>query len=327
MNADTRRQTDERTPIEALLEGCPKHWGKWGSDDEVGALNFLTPEKVLEAIASVRSGRVFTLQIPMADPAGDPVWPGRAGTQRYNTIDKGHFLAGKAKPNPGGIEYADDYMACFLQGSTQYDALGHAWYADKLYNGFDAKTTIGSLAKCSVLPIAERGIVGRAVLLDIARHRGKAALDRAETFDHNDLLACAEAQGSPIAQSDIIIVRTGWIGRFYEHGADAFYGEEFVEPGLKFSPDLIRWFAEMEIPNLVTDTIGNEVSFDTDTGIAFALHAGLMRNLGVSMTEIASLDVLARDCAEDGQYHFLYVAAPLKVVGGSGAPVNPIVIK
>lgn len=315
------------TTVARLLADCPRNWGRWGPDDEVGALNHLTPERVLAGLSLVRSGRVFTLQIPMAHPDGDPVWPGRAGTQRYNTIDKGHFLAGKASPNPGGIEYADDYMACFLQGSTQYDALGHAWYDDQLYNGYDAETTIGSLEKASVYPIAERGIVGRALLLDIARHRGKQALEAAETFDHKDLQACAERQGSPIQKYDILVVRTGWIGSFYRVGAQDFYGEQFVEPGLKFSPELVRWFAEMEIPNLVTDTIGNEVSVDADTGCAFILHAALMRNLGVSMTEIAKLDPLADDCDADKQYDFLYVAAPLKVVGGSGAPVNPVVIK
>jgi kynurenine formamidase len=83
----------------------------------------------------------------------------------------------------------------------------------------------------------------------------------------------------------------------------------------------------MEIPNLVTDTIANEVTIDPDSGAALPLHVALMSNLGVTFTEIAHLDPLAEDCAKDGQWSFLYVAAPLKVVNGSGAPVNPVVIK
>jgi hypothetical protein len=118
-------QADDGT-VARLLADSPCNWGRWGPDDEVGALNHLAPERVLAALSVVRSGRVFTLQIPMARPGGDPVWPGRAGTQRYNTIDM---------------------------------------------------TTIGGLEKARVLPIAERGIVGRALLLDIARHRGKDSLD------------------------------------------------------------------------------------------------------------------------------------------------------
>jgi len=81
---------------------------------------------------------------------------------------------------PGGIEGCDDVISCSLQGSTQYDALGHAWYGDQLYNGYDAMSTIGGMRKASVLPIAERGIVGRAVLLDLARFRGKDSLERGD---------------------------------------------------------------------------------------------------------------------------------------------------
>jgi kynurenine formamidase len=83
----------------------------------------------------------------------------------------------------------------------------------------------------------------------------------------------------------------------------------------------------MEIPNLVTDTIANEVTVDPVSGCELPLHNALMRNLGVTLTEIAQLDLLADDCAADGQWTFLYAAAPLKVVGGTGAPVNPIVLK
>ncbi len=83
----------------------------------------------------------------------------------------------------------------------------------------------------------------------------------------------------------------------------------------------------MEIPNLVTDTIANEVTADPTTGVALTLHNALMRNLGVVFTEICDLEKLADDCATDGQYAFLYTAAPLKVAKASGSPVNPVVIK
>jgi kynurenine formamidase len=83
----------------------------------------------------------------------------------------------------------------------------------------------------------------------------------------------------------------------------------------------------MEIPNLVTDTIANEVTTDPNNGVALVLHNALMRNLGVTLTEIADLEQLADDCADDKQYTFLYVAAPLKVAKGSGSPVNPVAIK
>jgi len=319
-------QGKKPTTLSELLRDAPRNWGRWGPDDEVGALNFLTPEVILAAVGSVRQGKVFTLQVKMANPEGDPLWPGRVPAQRMNVLDKGHWLAGKGPAFPGGIEYADDFLACYLQGSTQYDALGHTWYDDELWNGYDARTTIGGLAKASVLPLAERGIVGRGILLDVARWRGKECLERGETFTHQDLLACARQQGSEIRPRDVLVVRTGWIGSFYRRSREEFF-KDFLEPGLTYSPALVRWFQEMEIPNLVTDTMANEVTFDPETGIAIPLHAALMRNLGVTLTEIAWLDDLAADCAADRQYDFLYAAAPLKVVGGTGAPVNPLAIK
>jgi len=309
-----------------LLREAPKNWGKWGPDDEVGSLNYLTPEVIVAAASMVRQGKVFPLQVKMANPEGDPVWPGRIGAQRYNVIDKGHYIAGKAPDFPGHLEYADDFMACFLQGSTQYDALGHVWYDDQLWNGYDAKTTIGGMGKAGVLPIAERGVVGRGVLLDMARHRGKEVLDVGETFTHEDLEACAQAQGVSIDNRSILLIRTGWIAKFYRVTREEFYGN-FVEPGLTYSPELVQWFQDKEIPNLVTDTIANEVTYDPVSGVALPLHCALMRNLGVTLTEIAWLDDLAADCAADGQWDFLYAAAPLKVVNGTGAPVNPIAIK
>ena len=317
---------NEQISVGELLKDAPRNWGKWGSDDEVGSLNYLTPEVVLKAAGAIKSGKVFTLQVKMANPEGDPVWPGRSGAVRTMVIDEGHYIGGKGVNFPGGAHYADDYMTLFLQGSTQYDALGHVWYDGEIWNGYDAKTTIGGLAKASVLPIAEKGVVGRGILLDIARWRGKDVLDVAETFTHEDLMECAKAQGAEIQKNDILIIRTGWIAKFYKVSREEFYGN-FVEPGLTYSPELVQWFHDMEIPNLVTDTIANEVTQDPVSGVVLPLHNALMRNLGITLTEIAWLDDLAADCAADGQYTFLYAAAPLKVVNATGAPVNPIVIK
>ena len=320
--------TTENTEISLgeLLKDAPQNWGKWGPDDEVGSLNYLTPDVIVAAAGSIKSGKVFTLQVKMANPEGDPVWPGRVGAVRTMVIDEGQYIAGKAPHFQGGAHYADDYMTCFLQGSTQYDALGHVWFDDQIWNGYDSKTTIGGLSKASVMPIAEKGVVGRGILLDMARFRGKEVLDVAETFTHEDLMACAAKQGTEIQKNDVLIIRTGWIAKFYKVSREEFYGN-FVEPGLTYSPELVQWFQDMEIPNLVTDTIANEVTMDPNNGVALVLHSALMRNLGVTLTEIADLEQLAADCAEDGRYDFLYVAAPLKVAKAAGTPVNPVVIK
>jgi kynurenine formamidase len=308
-----------------VLADAPTNWGKWGPDDEVGALNYLTADEVLRGIAHVKQGAVFTLQRLIGDPKGDPVWPGRSPAERTMILDESTWDGEGAPSFPGGLHYADDKINAFLQGSTQYDALGHVWYGGKIWNGYDARTTIGGLDKASVEPIAQRGVVGRGVLLDMARYRDKTNLDKGETFTHEDLQACAEAQGVQIEPHDVLIIRTNFLQLFFEQGP-AFY-EGFNEPGLVYSPELVRWFQDMEIPNLVTDTIANEVTTDPNNGVALPLHCALMRNLGVTLTEICDLEALADSCAADGQYTFLYAAAPLKVHQASGSPVNPLAIK
>ena len=308
-----------------LLADAPTNWGKWGADDEVGALNYLSAAEVLRGVAEVKEGKVITLQRQIGDPKGDPVWPGRTPAERTQILDESSWDSGDAPAYPGGLHYADDKINAFLQGSTQYDALGHLWYGGKIWNGYDARTTVGGLDKASVAPIAERGVAGRGILLDMARFRGKKTLDKGETFTHEDLIACAKAQGTEIQPRDILIIRTNFLQLFFDEG-ESFY-EGFNEPGLVYSPELVQWFQEMEIPNLVTDTIANEVTTDPNNGVALVLHSALMRNLGVTLTEIADLERLADDCAADGRYTFLYTAAPLNVAKAAGSPVNPLVIK
>lgn len=318
-------QTVTAPDLGDLLAQAPSNWGKWGPDDEVGSLNYLGPEQAIAAAALVRSGKVFTLQRLIGDPKGDPVWPGRSPAVRTQIMDEASWDGAEAPQFPGGLHYADDKIDAFLQGSTQYDALGHVWYDGKLWNGYDARTTVGGMDVASVEPIAQRGVMGRGVLLDMARFRGKEHLDTAETFDHTDLEACAAAQGVELRPRDVLLIRTNYLQLFFELG-DAFY-EGFCEPGLQYSPELVQWFADREIPNLVTDTIANEVTTDQNNGVALTLHCALMRNLGVVFTEITDLEALAADCAADGVYEFMYTAAPLKIAQGSGAPVNPVVVK
>jgi kynurenine formamidase len=312
-----------------LGEDAPTNWGKWGPDDELGCLNYLDAAEVLRGVQHIKSGEVFTLQIQMgrSESPGDPLWPGREGIKRKNELDESSWDGEGAPAFPGGLHYADDTAHIFLQGSTQYDALGHVWYDGKLWNGYDARSTIGAMEQASVLPIAEKGIVGRGVLIDMARHRGKQWLDKGETFDHNDLEAAAKSQGVEILPHDILVVRTGWMKYWYELNDPKSFYDGFVEPGLTYSRELVAWFQSREVPNLVTDTIANEVTADPNSGVALPLHCALMRNLGVTLTEIAWLDDLADACAADNRWSFLYVAAPLKVVSGTGAPVNPVAIR
>ncbi len=311
-----------------LLKDGPKNWGRWGADDEIGALNYLTSAEVLRAARAIKSGKVFMLGVPLARPAGDPLYPSRSQPIRTMAMDKGFYENELAQPFPGGMEYADDVIVMYLQGTTQYDALGHVWYDNKLYNGYDAKTTTGGLRKCSIEPIANHGVVGRGILLDIARLKGKPSLDANEPITVADLEAAAKRQNCAIEKHDILLIRTGWLKRFYDHGFPGIFPNgEFREPGLAYSPELVNWVHRMEIPSIGSDTIATEQTLNEAAGVMIPLHAALLRDQGVIFNEIDWLEDLANDCEKDGQWTFMFVGAPLKVVRGAGSPVNPVAIK
>ncbi|WP_242128737.1 cyclase family protein [Sphingobium sp. Sx8-8] len=312
--------------VAALLANAPRNWGRWGENDEVGALNFLTGSEVLRGVRAVRQGKIFTCGEVIGNPDGDPLWPGRVPARREMTVDKDSYVRGDLPSLPGGAEFADDRIEMFLQGSTQFDALGHVWYEDTLWNGYPASETSGGLKKASILPIAQRGVVGRGVLLDMAAYKGKPFLEKGDLLHLDDLLACAEGQGISIEKHDILCLRLGFLQLLRVQGPDVFY-QDFVEPGLTYSPELVDWFHRMEIPCLATDTISNETELDPAIGVQIPLHCALMRNLGIAFNEICNFEELVKDCHADGQWDFLYAAAPLKVSEGTGAPVNVLAIK
>ncbi len=308
--------------LSEIFENAPSNWGRWGDDDECGAVNHLTEERVLRGIAAVEHGRTFSLGAPIGRPEGDPKTPSRPDAQHYMRRDRGHYEAGKVAGDDR--QGADDVLFLPIHGTTHVDALGHAWYGDQLYNGFDPETTKGGLDRCSVEPIADRGVVGRGVLLDVARYRGVDHLERGEQIPLEELLACADEQGVEIETGDVPLIRTGWLERFYEGDQEPIVA--YDEPGITYSEELAEWFHDTEIPAFATDTLASEQTY-SEMGLRLPLHATLIRDQGVLFTEIALLDELAADCAEDGSYDFLYVCSPLKIVGGTGSPVNPLAIK
>lgn len=320
----------QQPPMENLQSSAPNNWGKWGEDDQVGALNYLGQTEVRNGIDTIQSGKTFTLQIPITSGDG-PVFPGRIPTQHFMATDAGIYMAGKAEPAPGGMKYSDDVAFMYLQGTSHVDSLAHAWYGDQIYGGKSESTTVDGHTHASVAEIGKKGIAGRAVLLDVGRHMGSDDLHRLATntcINLDDLKATAETQSTTINKRDILVIRTGSIARFWEEEPDEEWNA-MNEPGLCHSNELLNWLDEMEIPMIATDNIAVEKvvqEIDGETYI-IPLHGALMRDMGVVLSEIWWLDDLAADSAEDGQYSFMLVAAPLKMEQGTGAPVNPMAIK
>src|SRR5713226_7575513 len=114
---------DKPVEFTELLKDAPKNWGRWGANDELGSLNFLTNEEVMRGVRAVKQGKTFMLGVPVARPQGDPLHPIRSQPIHTLTHDEGFYLSGRSTPFPGGLKYSDDVIVMYPQGTTQYDAL------------------------------------------------------------------------------------------------------------------------------------------------------------------------------------------------------------
>src|SRR5919108_954332 len=155
-----------------------RNWGRWGPDDELGTLNYITPERIAAAARLATTGKVFALGIPL-----DRNGPQSGTRQRFNPIHTMFRDGGDAPTTPEQVKAAkgyggsDDWIVMPLQCVTQWDSLAHIFYEGKMYNGYDARlVTSTGAAKNSIFKTRDK-IVGRGVLLDVARYKGVKALE------------------------------------------------------------------------------------------------------------------------------------------------------
>ncbi|MFE3054245.1 cyclase family protein [Nocardia sp. NPDC059239] len=315
-----------------------RNWGRWGEDDQLGTLNLLTPDRIAFAATRARAGRTIQLGIPF-DAYGPQ---GSSGFRRnpihLMAVDGGDADLATALDGWGGrneaqvagmyaagpMRYNDDYIMMPLQTATQWDALSHVYYDGLLYNGYPAAavTSFGA-AKLGIEHVAERGgVVGRGVLLDVARHHNLDRLEAGTVVTPHDLQATADAQDVELRPGDILLVRTGWWTRFLEtrRAAEWFGGS----PGLSWR--CAEWLHEHDIAAVAVDNPAVEVMRPEDD-VMMPLHMLALRDMGLPLGEIWDLEALARDCAEDGVHDFLLCAPALRIPGAVGSPISPIAIK
>lgn len=319
MHKDAHAQPeDELRALGASL----RNWGRWGPDDERGALNLITADAIRAASSLVVSGEVFDLGIPLG--ADGPQTPWRPEDPRMNVV---HFMTstGNDRPGPGGpVRFADDTVVMPLQAGTQWDALGHAHYDGQMWNGYSSREqiTVEGLTKNSVDRVSY--VAGRAVLLDIAALKKVDQLEGGYRITPADLDGAAALEGVEIQPGDILLIRTGWWERFADGRLSR---EEFFasEPGLTIA--CAQWLRDRDVAAVAMDNYGLDVVPPEHEGLMYPLHMLLIRDMGVTIGELFDLGALARACAADGRYEFLLVAPALKVPGAAGSPLNPIALR
>jgi kynurenine formamidase len=297
----------------ATLFDSVQSWGRWGHADELGALNLLTADHVAGAARLVRSGIVVSLSLPLCTTgAPDCPSPAEVRMTQNNDADVGLGAMGFAKDFIG-IDYHAD-------GHTHVDALCHVAYQGRLYNGLAADSVTSDGAPAEAIDALKNGLVGRGVLLDIPRLRGVPWLEPGEHVFYDDLEGAAREQQVEIGEGDILLVRTGHVRRLAELGS-----WDTVRSKAGLHPTAMPFLAERGIVALGCD--GNSDTAPSSTeGVAFPIHVLALNAMGVLLLDYLQFEDLRSACESAGRWEFLCMTAPLRIVGGTGSPANPLAI-
>ncbi len=289
----------------------PNAWNRWGPDDEKGALNFIGPEEVKRASCLVRTGEVLRLAQLLSSKT--PVPAHRCGLQHFMGRDGGDYAVAGSK-RPGGFQFAEDTVVMPLHIGTHMDALCHAWYDDKLYNGY-LGDTIRSTTGAARLGIEKMPpIFTRGVLLDFVKLKGRV-LAPGESINRADMDAAALAAGVKVGRGDAVLLRTGWL----EAQKGVKQPDFNVEPGINV--EAAAWLVERDVAMVGADNYAIE-AMPFPEGKVFPVHQMLIRDFGMPLLEGLMLDPLVAA----GRHEFLFVASALPIVGATGSPLSPVAI-
>lgn len=296
-----------------------RNWGRWGDDDEIGTLNFVTGESVRSGRDEILLGESISLAIDFGSSGPQTTGQGR----RFNPI---HWMLETGTDTLASGQrhgYADDVVTMCVHGATHWDGLGHGFYDGKMWNGYDMSLVDAKgVGRNSVTAIRDR-LAGRAILIDVARWTGVDALDPGFGIRAEHLEACVDAQNVQILEGDFLVIRTGQIGKSLREGWGRYAGGE--APGLTL--DTAKWLRDKKVAGIATDTWGAEVRPNEIKEINQPWHRLAIPNLGLTVGEMFNTEALSEACERDRRYAFFLCAGALPIERGTGSPVNPIAIR
>jgi len=298
--------------LDALYESL-KNWGRWGADDQRGALNFLTDARRVAAAGLVRSGE----SVSLAHDLGTEPSPENPHPAQHHMLASGDARDSNGIP---GYEAARDHIALDVHGlfTTHVDALSHMFVGGEMYGGRPASDvrSDGALSN-TVLSMAD-GVVGRGVLLDVPRALGRDFLDTDEVVTADDLAAAEEAENVRVEAGDVLLVSWGrQARRRAKKGFDGFSG---------LHPDCLPWLHERQVAVLGSDGISDPLPFVGTPRWPFPIHQIGITAIGLHLIDNMALARVGERCATKGRWEFLFAMSPLRIAKGTGCPVNPVAV-
>lgn len=309
-------------PVAAQQAGSPpagsagmpdSNWfpSKWGANDEIGAANLMTPQRVAEAAKLVTTGKVYELGITVTPDT--PAFPPR-GCKIY-IVQPGQHAGGTIGPTKS--TYNDDILNCWVGIGSQLDGLGHLGIDNVYYNGNRAVDFVDStgLKKLGIEKVPS--MVARGVLLDMAAHLGADVVKEGTAFNREQIEAVAKKQGVEVREGDVVIFHTGWQSLIESDPKR--YGS--VEPGL--GKDGALYLASKNVMAVGADTWGVEaIPFESGVG-TFEIHQILLAKNGIYILE----NMKTAELAKDKVYEFMFVLGHNKYKGAVQAMINPVAIR
>ena len=284
-----------------------RNWGRWGEDDQLGALNLITNEKRAQAAGLVKSGRAVSLSRDV------PTIPGPT-----NPVPAQHWMRTMRRGTGGA---AVDYYGLVYHGhtTTHVDALCHVWDEDGLWNGRspDKEITTNG-ARWGGIEHWRDGITTRGVLLDVPKHRGEEFVTVERPVHGWELEEIAEAQGLTLEPGDALVVYSGREAWQSAHSP----GPGYTPPSPGLHASCLPFLRDHDIAVLVWDLMdANPNEYE----LPWTVHGAIFA-YGVALVDNALLQPLALACEEAGRYEFMLTLAPLPFIGGTGSPVNPLAL-
>jgi len=316
-------------PDEATVLGWMdelSNWGRWGDEDEAGTLNHITPSVVAAAAALVEDGHVVSCGWDIDDlPRPDRPF---GGVQRH-MIGTGEGLgdperpgaAADLEPRTGG---AAEWFGLVFHGYsvTHLDSLAHMFFDGRMYNDRPAAwVTSRQGATANDVRPAGRGVVTRGVLVDVARHLGVDWLDAGEPVLPDLVAATLEAQAIDVQPGDALLLRTGYGARLRQQGPDQM--GQGGSPRAGWHAANLPWLHANDIAMIGADTAQDVVP----SGYAFShnpVHTVGIVAMGLWLLDNCDLEPLAVECARRERWEFMFSLAPLRIVGATGSPANPL---
>jgi kynurenine formamidase len=259
----------------------------------------------------VREGITTTLSLPLNTHLAE-----------HNPIPAEHHMTalGLEVDDAGDLQFNKDYVGADYHndGHTHIDALSHVAYDGSLYNGKPEAAVTEGGARVGSIEVLRDGLVGRGVLLDVPGVRGTTWLEPGEHIFRDDLEAAENSQGVTVSEGDILLIRTGHARRLKDLGS---WDTPNAKAGLH--PSALTFIADRDIAVLGSD--GNSDTAPSSTeGVAFPIHVLTITAMGIHLLDYLQFEDLREICERTGRWEFLFVAAPLRILHGTGSPLNPI---